>query len=151
MVVGRLVNTLHKITNTSGINFAKTHYFEFWCFPEYRKFENFVGRGHNSVSQWVSKYLWGDIEFYITVPKILRGKLQFCFSVENFDRWITILSHSIENLGSWITILFDSDEKFVEYPLVHQSFLNLATVFLLNVLFRELFDLGYFVLTPLII
>ena len=29
-----IINTLYKITTTSGINFAKTHHFEVQSFPE---------------------------------------------------------------------------------------------------------------------
>ena len=92
-----IINLLCKITNTSRINFAKTHPFEILSFPEYQKFLKLcLGE---------VRILSHSVEHFVRSMTIVW--------VENVVRWRTILSHSAENIVSWNTFLSDCAENFV--------------------------------------
>ena len=115
---------------------------------------------------WVSKNLWGESQFCLTVPKRLRGKLpfvsvsknlwgewQFCFTVPKLLRGkLPFVSVSKNLWGEWqfsLTVPKSlrgelqfclSVENFVGYSPCITNFLNFAAVFLVKVIFCEYFD-----------
>ena len=82
----------------------------------------------------MSKNLWNDFQFCLTVPEILWQESYFCLIVDNYVRWNTILSHSAENVVRWNTIFFSMSKIcemifiFVSVPdfLWHESYFCLS-------------------------